>query len=821
MAGDHRPIDDLAGAVVDGHLVNWADEVGNARPTERSLVGHLQVVAAIAEAHRNGSGSTPTFPPQAGDAAAERQSWGHLRILEPIARGACGEVYRAWDTRLDREVALKLIPAEPPLSGPAPSIIGEGRLLARVRHPNVVTIYGAEQIGQRVGLWMEFIRGRTLAELVQAGTRFTPAEVAHIGLELGRAVAAVHGAGLLHRDIKAQNVMRGDDGRIVLMDFGTGREIDDHGSDLTGTPLFLAPEVLRGEPATTRSDIYSLGVVLYHLLAGSYPVRARTTHGVRHAHEKGARTGTRTARPDVPAGLARIVDRALDPQPGRRYPSAESLCADLEALAPVAGRPWSGRAVAATLIIAVAWLVWQATPWPSGGPGPQLTAEVRPVDSPIIAVLPFANLGRDSESALVVDGLTSEIVRSLASIDGLAVRPAMSSFGRKGAPVDVQAVGRQLNANLVLSGSVLTSSNRLRVTAQLVRVADGTMVWADSITRDGADVFAAHDEISLAIVNKLRVRMGRGQRRYQIEPDVYYQFLKARGLQARRHVENAGKAAALFDQVITRERSFAPAWAGLASALVALRQAVPSEAPPPPDPRMEPAAREAIRLDPLLAEAHAAIGMLHAQAREWTDAESSFSNALALNPSQTTIHTDFVLSVLLVTGKLDEALRLLEAASAVEPLSLDVRRVKALVQVDAGRYEEAIESARWVLERDPAFPYADMWLGRALVLAGRPNEAIPIFSRSPNYLGYLGYLYAVSGRRAEAEALAEAHPESPSRQMLIYAGLGDAERAIVALEKTATDNWWRAATWLHRPELALLRGHPRVVTLKRRLGLPE
>jgi TolB-like protein/Flp pilus assembly protein TadD len=431
------------------------------------------------------------------------------------------------------------------------------------------------------------------------------------------------------------------------------------------------------------------------------------------------------------------------------------------------------------------------------------------------------DLGDGAENALVVEGLTAVIVRSLASIEGLAVRPAMAAFKDNGAAANIRDIGHQLGANMVLSGSILTSSGRLRVNAQLVRSADGVVEWADTIDWDGTDLFAAHDEISLSIVNKLRMRVGRGRRRYQIAPDVYYLFLEARGLQARRHIENAGKAAELFEAVIASERSFAPAWAGLASALSALTRAVPGEAPPPPDPRMEPAAREALRLDPLLAEAYAAIGMLHAQAREWTLAEASFARALELDPSQTTIHTDFVLSVLIVQGKLDEALRLLDAAVSVEPLSLDVRRIQALVQVDAGRYEEALESATWVLDRDPSFPYADLWLGRALAFTGRPNEAIPIFERDPTYFGYLGHLYAVTGRREEAEALAAAHPESPSRQMLIYGGLGDVDRTLDALEKTAADNWWRAATWMFRPEMAVVRGHPRLASLRRRMGLPE
>ena len=767
-------------------------------------------------------GSTPRWPAHHIESTKLPPTWCHLRLLETIGHGACGVVYRAWDPRLDREVALKLVPAKPLTDAArAPSIISEGRLLARVRHPNVVTIYGADQIGDQVGLWMEFIRGQTLGALVNSGTTFTAVEVTLIGQELGRAIAAVHGSGLLHRDIKAQNVMRGDDGRIVLMDFGAGREIEAQGSDLTGTPLFLAPEVLRGGPATTRSDLYSLGVLLYHLLTGSYPVHAQTTEGVRESHAAGARTHLRSVRPDLPTGLSRVIDRALDPRPEHRYASAEALCADLESLGSRPSRRWFGRAVAATLLTAVGWLVWQATPWPAGMAVMEPTAALRSIQRPTIAVLPFVNFGDEAENALVVEGLTAEIIRSLASIEGLAVRPATSVFSSNDVAADIQDVGRQLGANMVLTGSILAASGRLRVNAQLVRVPEGVTVWADSIDWGGTDVFAAHDEISLAIVNKLRMHVGRGRRRYQIEPDVYYLFLKARGLQARRHIENAAKAAGLFEEVIARERSYAPAWAGLASSLSALTRAVPGEAPPPPDPRMEPAAREAIRIDPLLAEAHAAIGLLHAQAREWALAEASFGRALALDPSQTTIHTDFVLSVLLVQGKLDEALRLLEAAYTVEPLSLDVRRIQALVQVDAGRYDEALESARWVLERDSAFPYADLWLARALVFAGRPNEAIPILTREPNYFGYLGYLYAVTGRREEAEALAAAHPESPSRQMLIYGGLGDADRALDALEKTAADNWWRAATWMYRPELAIVRGHPRLASLRRRLGLPD
>jgi TolB-like protein/tetratricopeptide (TPR) repeat protein len=817
---DPRPIAAIARAVVDGTAVDWSEAAAHAAPDDRRLVEQMQLVAGISHLHR--TRSTPAAGDRLGGTSADPPAtWGPLRVFECIGRGASGQVYRAWDARLDREVALKLVPATGSgATSDAFSVIHEGRLLARVRHPNVVTVYGAEQVGDRVGLWMELVQGRTLGDLVREGHAFTPAEAVQIGLAIAGAVAAVHAAGLLHRDIKAQNVMRADDGRVVLMDFGTGREMRDPSSDLAGTPLFLAPEVLMGEPATPQSDVYSVGVVLYHLVTGSYPVLAATAAEVRAAHAAGVWQKVRAQRPGLPIALSAVIDRALEPRPDRRYPSAGDLLVALRELAEPASVANTSRVFLASLLVVVAALVWQVWPGRPWGPGPVVIA-ASPWDQPAaVAVLPFAYLGSSGEGELVAAGLTAEIVRSLAAIDGLSIRPLLSSANVTGAP-SAATIGRQVEATFVLSGSVLATNGRLRVQAQLTRVADGVAVWADAIVRDGTDVFSAHEAISTAIVNRLRLRVGRGQRRYQIDPDLYYQFLRGRGLQVRRHVENAGRAAALFEQVIARDRSFAPAWAGLASALGAFSRAVPGDVLPPRNPVMETAAMEAIRLDPLLADAHAALGALYAQDREWARADESFREALALNPSLTAVHTDYVLAVLLPMGRLEEASRLLEAASSIEPLSLDVRRIRALIEIESGRYREAMESARWVLDRDPGFPFADLWLGRALLFLGRPDEAIPIFQRAPDRFGYLGYLYAVNGRRRDAEALAEAHPDLPARQMLIYAGLGDADRALDALERTLDINWWMAATWIQRPEVALLRGHPRLLAVKRRLGLPE
>ena len=256
-------------------------------------------------------------------------------MLERIGRGAFGVVYRAWDVRLDREVALKLLPARSSEdSDRGTAIIEEGRALARVRHPGVVTLYGAEVIDDHVGLWMELIKGRTLEELVTEGKRWTGREVAALGVELCRAVEAVHAAGLVHRDIKASNVMLQDDGRIVLMDFGTGSILADGGSlPLAGTPLYLAPELFAGGAPSVASDVYSIGVLLYHLLTGSYPLRAPDVRGLRLAHERGDRRSVRDARPDLPVKLSTVIDRATNVDPTRRHPTAEAVAIELSAIA--------------------------------------------------------------------------------------------------------------------------------------------------------------------------------------------------------------------------------------------------------------------------------------------------------------------------------------------------------------------------------------------------------------------------------------------------------------------------------------------------------
>lgn len=810
MLTDHA-VTEAARAVLDGTPVDWDGLEASADPDLREFARQFKVLAAVAGVHRAQTidvrpGQRPVESDRSPDGAP---TWGHLRLFEKVGSGAFGEVYRAWDTRLDREVALKLLPEGAAPGDDSSPIIEEGRLLARVRHPNVATIYGAERLEGRVGLWMEFVRGRTLEGLLRSGHEFGVPEVLHLGVDVCRAVSAVHEAGLLHRDVKAQNVMRADDGRVVLMDFGTGREQMDGRSDAAGTPLYLAPEVLGGGQATVQSDVYSVGVLLHHLLTGGYPVHASTLGDLRRAHEEGVRNSLPAARPALPPALTCVVERATHTDPARRHASCDALAADLVSLLrrPKRRRIAALAALAAGVVTIVVWSGWLRT------------------ERPAIAVLPFKNLSTEVDGELIADGLTSQLISSLATVDGLDVRSATSSFALKAASADAVGVAQELGGvNHVLEGSVQGAAGRWRVHAQLVRVGSDQPIWSGRFDQDAQNVLDVQGDIARAVANELRVALGGLQRRYDLDEETSSLYLKARALVARRGAPNAQAAIPMLEQVIARDPGFAPAYAGLADAYAFFSQDLPDVGGLPPDRALElmrPVADKALELDPLLAEAHAAQGILLSREHEWARADEAFRRAIDLNPSLTHVYTDYALTTLQPLGRFDEAEALLEEAERRDPLAPIVWRESAVVYLNTGRFDEAIENLERVNAVDPDLAFGNLLLARALSFAGRIEEAMPYWEADQG-IGrqhWMAYAFVRAGRRAEVEQMAAEH-QNPYRLAIIYAALGDVDRALEALDRAAEEAPHRVVRLLNYPEMAPLRGDPRFDAIRARFRLP-
>ena len=390
-------LDTVASSISDGALIEWEQLAGKVASDESGVLDELRVLEKIAQFHQealesNPSNETTVDPDDRRD--SEPRTWAHFLILGRIGGGSFGDVYRAHDTKLQCDIALKLMRHD---DGPSnvSRVLKEARLLARVRHTNVVTVYGADQVEGRVGLWMELVRGTTLEDLLQRQGMFGAREAANIGLDLCRAVAAVHRAGLLHGDIKAHNVMREEGGRTVLMDFGAGKDLGQDIlrastggiADFAGTPLYVAPEVFAGARRTKAADVYSLGVLLFHLVTNRYPVEGETRAAIDEAHGKDIRTHLRDLRPELPDEFVSVIERALDLDPHQRFQSAGAF---ERALASFLGTPYeeipdSPRTLSLAVAAIIAGIVigapayWVATrAWTAPAAPPTVAAAVSP-----------------------------------------------------------------------------------------------------------------------------------------------------------------------------------------------------------------------------------------------------------------------------------------------------------------------------------------------------------------------------------------------------------------------------------------------------------
>lgn len=449
------------------------------------------------------------------------------------------------------------------------------------------------------------------------------------------------------------------------------------------------------------------------------------------------------------------------------------------------------------------------------------------VKAPVsIAVLPLTNLSQEPGSDYFADGLTDEIIRNLSIIEGLAVRSQTSSFAFKGKPRNVREAGNQLQADYIVEGSVLRAGQKLRINAQLVRVRDDFALWSARYDRELPDALAIQDEISRGIVNSLRLKLGRGRRRYEINAEVYDAYLHARALSIERGLKGINESIGSLEDVVAKDPTFAPAYADLAAAYAArsgqLQFNIPSEVA-----KLRVAANKAIQLDPLLAQAQYAQAMLYARDAQWEQAEKAFLRAIEIDPGRSEMRYNFATFLLMPLGRVEEALVQMRKAERSDPLAPMVHYCLAYVLTSARLFDEAAVNCAKL----PADGFdRNGCLGRARLGQGRVSEAIDLLEAAiqrgvepgNQMRGELGYAYARAGRREDAEKLAASiSPLNPFNHALIYAGLGDKERTFAALEKAAAAGPFRMGRTLTFPEFDLLRGDPRVHLLHRNVGLPE
>jgi serine/threonine-protein kinase len=783
------------------------------------------------------------------------KQWGQLEIRERVGLGGFGVVYRAWDPTLEREVALKLLRARGAAADPNASIVSEARRLARLRHQNVVTVFGVAEHDGCVGMWMDFIHGQNLDRIVHEQGRMGAPEAALIGRDVCRALAAVHGAGLIHRDVKGQNVMREEGGRIVLMDFGLGQEarkvrIEGGLLALTGTPQYMAPEVLTGEPATVRSDIYSLGVLLFYLVTASFPVEGRGFEDLIQAHQEGRRRLLGDLRPDLPETYVQVVARCLSPDPSQRFASVGEMLLALglplgdssqrttiamPGAAPVrrSGRYllWAALSLAAAALAAV--LVYT-----KAGPTRQSAAPaVETAPSQSIAVLPFENLSSDPENDYFSDGMTDELINQLTKIPNLRVVARTSAFQFKGKPRDIHIIAGQLKVRTLLTGAVQRSGNRIRATVQLVNAGDGSVLWSDTYQRNMTDVFAIQDEIARTAVRALRVPLGANAplqpERRTGSVEAYNLYLKGRYEWNKRTTTGLNRALDYFRQALAKDPKYAQAWAGIADANAALGF-YGGFRPAEYMLKARKAAEQALRLDDSLAEAWASLGFAQ-EHYDWdfAKAEQSFQRAIQHNPSDATAHYWYagLLSNLL---RKQDALAEIERAQDLDPLSPFINAALGSLLYYLGQTEQGVEQLRRTVELEPNVYLAHLVLGSAYMqksmfaeAEAEARKALELSGNAPLPEAYLGCLEARRGNRdaalqivAKLKGLRAESGLRASSLAMVYAALDDKDQAFGWLDRAYEERDSTMAQLNLLPPFEPLRSDPRFAALVAKVGLP-
>jgi TolB-like protein/Flp pilus assembly protein TadD/predicted Ser/Thr protein kinase len=663
---------------------------------------------------------------------------GRYRILGTAGAGGMGIVYKAEDTKLRRTVALKFLPTAMALDPEAKKrFLREAQAAAILDHPNICPVHEVDEAEGEMFMAMAFIEGRSLKERIAEGP-LPLIEALGIAVQVADGLKSAHDKGVVHRDIKPANIMLNSEGQARITDFGLASL--EGGVDLTrpqtvlGTPAYMSPEQFRGEKADARTDVWSFGVTLFETVTGRRPFPADGAADVRDEILNDAPPTPSSLRPEIPPGLDEVILRCLRKKSEERYQDIEGVLSELKS-----------EGVRA--------------PGQSGAAAPRSGA------LPSVAVLPFADMSPDRDQDYFGEGLAEEIIHALARIQGIKIVARTSAFALKGMKLDVREIGKMLGVGAVLEGGIRKAGDRLRVTAQLIDAATGMHLWSERYDREERDVFAIQEEISLAIVEHLKVTLLSREKdalrkRSTTDTEAYNLYLKGLYFMARPDAGSFAKALDFFRAAIERDPDFALAYAGMAfvfGAIGIMNLAPPSEMWS----KSKSAMQKALALDNDLAEAHAvAATMAFWYEWDWDAAGRSFDRVLSLNPGDAMsrgVRGWFCLN----RGRFDEAIREVKKALEIDPLMPLYYAWSVGLYWSVGRYDEALAAFHTAMEIDPNLGLAYFHAGAAYFQKGLLDEAVEAFEKGKKLFAPPGWAEGMLG----LIAIKKGDPETARRML--------------------------------------------------------
>jgi serine/threonine protein kinase/Tfp pilus assembly protein PilF len=738
----------------------------------------------------------------------------HFEILEKLGEGGMGIVYKARDTHLSRFVAIKVLPPEK-IANPERKrrFVQEAKSASTLNHPNIITVYDIDHRNGLDFIAMEYVAGKPLQRMIPR-EGVAPEEVVKYAVQIVGALAAAHRAGIIHRDLKPSNIMVREDGLVKVLDFGLAKLVERQISEsdatatemvrtgreeIVGTAAYMSPEQVERRRLDARSDIFSFGAVLYEMLAGRRPFEGDSSIVVMAAVVQKEPKPLGESAVKVPPELAGVAARCLQKDPERRYQTAEELRAALESCERGAAKD--------------------------------------PESFPSIAVLPFLNMSRDEEDEYFSDGLTEELINALTQVAGLRVVSRTSVFRYKGVAGDICKVGRKLRVGMALEGSVRRAKNRVRVTAQLVKVDDGYHVWSQRYDREMKDIFDLQDELARAIVETLEVKLVGDQKQQLVKaravsPKAHELLLKGRYYFFKYTRKGFEQANEYFEKARMEdsENPLVYAW----SASVRCETAIYGLAPPRevmPDAKRE--ALRALELDDTVADAHQILATIrHFYEWDWPGAEREYQRAIELNPSDSAAYPHYA-ELLADTDRFDESIPQARQAVRLDPVSTDTNRALADMLWLARRYDEAIEQCHRTLEFSPDCWFAHLLLGAAHTIQGQWEEALRAVDQmrslapgEPACEGVAGWILASAGRRAEASRIVADLIERRSGAYFpatviawTYLGLGENDEVFKWLDIACDERDGTLCMMKANPASDPLRSDPRFVALLKKMGL--